>query len=244
MVSTREWVSGVRRALTDPTEYSDYDHDTEDTDEDMTPEVLSTGHTEAEFERELDRREDVLKELENSIVRHGKKYRQFLEKATEKRGDRKIRFLMKAKKQEIKHEIKNEIYDDLMRQQLFLVKLLLHDKKQKMRAAGETWDFEINVADLPVEDMIEDIESESERMLAVQEVIEEMEMSMGASSEDALGIDLSDIEKEAAELEAADIADKSLEVDSELESNIDDRIQDELADIDGIESETETATDD
>jgi len=41
-------------------------------------------------------------------------------------------------------------------------------------------------------------------------------------------------EAEAAELEAADIADKSLDVDSDLEADLDERIQDELAKIDEV----------
>jgi hypothetical protein len=242
MVTKREWVSDLRQALTTYEMDSEIEHNTDE--EHMTAEVLNTGYTEAEFEEELDRREEALETLENSIVKHAQKYEQLLQKATEKRGDRKVRYLMKAKEQQIKHEIKNEIYDDLMRQHLTLVKILLYDKKKKMRAAGAAWDFEIDIAELPVDDMVEGIEDNSDRTHAVQEVIEELEMSMELDSEDALGIDLSDIEAEAAELEAADIADKSLDVDSELEADIDERIQDELAKIDDEAGEDSANADD
>jgi hypothetical protein len=235
MVTQREWVTGLRKAV-GKTNGAEIDRqENVSTDETMTSEVLETSFTEEEFEAELEKRESVLKDIENSVVRHAKKYEQFLQQAVEKNGDRKVRYLLKAKEQQLKHDIKNEIYDNLMRQQLFLVKLLLHDKKQKMRDAGQNWDFNIDISQLPVDDIVDDIESESDQAQVENEVIEEIEMAMDLGSDGTLGIDLSDIESEAEELEAADIADKALDVDSSLEEDIDDRIQDELAGIDNLD---------
>lgn len=243
MVTQREWVTELRESIAS-TNGAEIDRDeSTTTDESMSAEVLETGFTEEQFEAELEKRESVLKEIENSIVRHGKKYEKFLQRAIEKRGDRKVRYLLKAKEQQIKHDIKNEIYDNLMRQQLFLVKLLLHDKKQKMRDAGQNWGFNIDISELPANDVVDDIESESDRAQAEREVMEEVEMAMDLDSEDTLGIDLTDIESEAEELEAVDIADKSLEVDSSLESDIDDRIQDELAGLEDLELDSDDSDD-
>jgi hypothetical protein len=244
MVTKREWLSGLRRALitTETTRDHNQQTETEPPQHEMSPNVLSTDYTEEQFEEELDRREDALSSLENSIVKHAQKYEKLLEKAIEKRGDRKVRYLMKAKKEEIKHDVKNEIYDDLMRQQLALVKILLYHKKQQMRAGGPAWDFTIDIGELPVDDMVDDIEEDTDRAQAVENVIEEIEMTMELDSEEALGIDLSDIKAEANEMEAADIADKSLDVNSEIEDDIDERIRDELEDI-GEETGRQNGTD-
>jgi hypothetical protein len=61
-------------------------------------------------------------------------------------------------------------------------------------------------------------------------------------AEEALSIDLSDIKAEANGMEAADIADKSLDVNSEIEDDIDERIRDELEDI-GEETGRQNGTD-
>ena len=237
MVSKRKWVSDLRRAIMTHEANRDDNEETDTTYQDMSAEVLNTGYTEAEFEAELDRREEALESIENNVTKHAQKYELLLQKAVNKHGTKKVRYLMKAKEQQLKHELKSEIYDDLMRRQLSLVKILLYDKKQKMRD-GLAWDFEIDIAELPVDDIVEGIEDDSNQARAAQEVIEELEMAMELDSEDTLGIDLSDIEAEAAELEAADIADKSLEVDSELESDIDEQIQEELANLDGVPNQT------
>lgn len=242
MVTQREWVTGLRKAVATNGSATHTDSDHEQTT--MSTEVLETGFTEAQFEDELENRESVLKEIENSIVRHAKRYEQFLRQAVEKKGDRKVRYLLKAKEQQLKHDIKNEIYDNLMRQQLFLVKLLLHDKKQKMRDAGQNWGFDIDISELPVDNVVEEIESESDQARAESEVINEIEMAMDIGSDGTLGIDLSDIESEAEELEAADIADKSLEVNSSLEADIDSRIQEELAGLGELDLDSETNADD
>lgn len=241
MPTTRTWVSTLRRqiaALDAPA-----DLDAAEEDERVDPEVLNSGFTEREFEEELNRREEVLKELEGSIVRHASRYESFLEKAVEKKGDRRIRFLLKAKKEEIKHDVKNGIYDNLMRQQLFLVKLLLLHKKKTIANAAENFDFAIDVGELPTEEMIGAISEESDQQQEVRETIEELETELGINAEETLGVDLSDIEAEAEELEAAEISEETLSLSSSVDELIEDSVADEweelTAETDGGETEAE-----
>jgi len=236
MVTKRQWLTQLRREFFD-TDSVDMN---ENMSKNMSPEVLNTGFTEQEFEEELERREGVLKSLENSVVRHAKKYEEYLEKAAEQKGDRKIRYLLKAKQQQIKHDIKNQIYDKLMRHQLFLVKLLLHHTKIVLSNSADKFDFQIDIGDLPVDEIAEGLEAESDQRQTESEVIEEVEMEMDLEDDAALSVDLSDLRAEAAEMEADDIAADAIEVNSSIEDDINEEIEKELDELGEIDLDSTT----
>jgi hypothetical protein len=76
--------------------------------------------------------------------------------------------------------------------------------------------------------------AENLRLVAAEltaKLIEERAMSRELESEEALSIGLSDIEAEAHEIEAADPAAKSIDIDSEISADVKERIRDELEDI-------------
>jgi hypothetical protein len=136
------------------------------------------------------------------------------------------------KESEMNKSFYAELFDNLMAQQLFLTKLVLEAKRQRifddpMRKLG----FDVDIASMNVGAVATALEQSSIRQDEVQETIEQLEISLDSVNGDGLSLDLDDLKQEADMLSASDI-DSSFDLGSDWDEAIDQQIEEELNRLD------------
>ena len=203
--------------------------------------VFDTGYTLGQLQNELERREEVIERVEKRTDHHHEQKKRYLKKAAEARNQRKLRFVTKMKESEMNKSFYAELFDNLMAQQLFLTKLVLEAKRQRifddpMRKLG----FGVDIAALDTEAVGTALEQSSIRQDEVQETIEQLEISLNSLDDDGLSLDLENLKEEADMLSASDI-DSSFDLGSDWDETIDQQIDEELDrledDFNGAKSE-------
>ena len=194
--------------------------------------VFNTGYTLSQLQNELERREEVIERVEKRTDHHHKQKKRYLKKAAEARNQRKLRFVTKMKESEMNKSFYAELFDNLMAQQLFLTKLVLEAKRQRifddpMRKLG----FDVDIASMNVGAVATALEQSSIRQDEVQETIEQLEISFDSVDSDGLSLDLDDLKQEADMLSASDI-DSSFDLGSDWDEAIDQQIEEELNRLD------------
>ena len=114
--------------------------------------VFNTNHTISQLQDELERREEIIQKVEKRTDNHHKRKKKFLKKAAESRNQRKLRLMAKAKKSEMNKTFYAELFDNLMVQQLFLTKLVLEAKRQRIfEDPMQNLGFDVDIASMNVE---------------------------------------------------------------------------------------------
>lgn len=191
--------------------------------------VLNTGWTIDEIEADLDRREDVMDQLEEKVDSFSTEQKQYLEAALEAGPRETVRLYAKAKEAEMYKSFWSQLWENLMVQQFFLLKLLLEAKRRSLltQPTGDLG-FNLDIESLDVEAVRTALENSAIEQSQTTETIEALDVHLNQDSADALSLDLSAIRAEASELEAAAISGGEFELGSSLEEAIDDQIQAEL----------------
>jgi hypothetical protein len=192
--------------------------------------ALDSGHTIAEIEDDLDRREEVLRNIESKVDSHSQEKKQYLEKAVGADARKKMRFYAKAQEAGMYRSFYSELWENLMIQQFFLIKLSLEAKRRRLLvdATGEL-PIEIDIGELNADAIRNALEDSSLEQDDVEDTIEMVDMHFDRDSASDLQLDLDEIRSEAEELEAAEIGSGEAELGSEMKSHIDDQVEKELA---------------
>ena len=190
--------------------------------------VFNTGYTLGQLQNELEHREEVIERVEKRMESHYGRKKRYMKKAAESRNARRLRYVEKAKESQMNKSFYAELFDNLMIQQLFLTKLVLEAKRQRifddpMRKLG----FGVDITALDTEAVGTALEQSSIRQDEVQETIEQLEISLDSVDRDGLSLDLDDLKEEADMLSASDI-DSSFDLGSDCDETIDQQIDEEL----------------
>lgn len=195
--------------------------------------VFNTKYTISQLQDELERRDDIIQKVEKRTDNHHERKKKYLKKAAESRNQRKLRLMAKAKESEMNKTFYAELFDNLMVQQLFLTKLVLEAKRQRifedpMRNLG----FDVDIASMNVEAVSIALEDSSIKQDDVQETIEQLKVSLDTADRDGLSLDLDELKEEADMLEASEIESSSFELGSDWDESIDQQIEEELDRLD------------
>lgn len=195
--------------------------------------VFNTKYTISQLQDELDRREDIIQKVEKRTDNHHERKKKYLKKAAKSRNQRKLRLMAKAKESEMNKTFYAELFDNLMVQQLFLTKLVLEAKRQRifedpMRNLG----FDVDIASMNVEAVSTALEDSSIKQDDVQDTIEQLEVSLDTGDRNGLSLDLDELKAEADMLEASEIESESFDIGSDWDASIDRQIEEELDRLD------------
>lgn len=195
--------------------------------------VFNTKYTISQLQDELDRREEIIQKVEKRTDNHHERKKKYLKKAAESRNQRKLRLMAKAKESEMNKTFYAELFDNLMVQQLFLTKLVLEAKRQRifedpMRNLG----FDVDIASMNVEAVSTALEDSSIKQDEVQETIEQLEVSLDTADRNGLSLNLDELKEEADMLEASEIESESFDIGSDWDESIDQQIEEELDRLD------------
>ena len=198
---------------------------------DPSAEVLNTGYTLQEFDQDINNRGKVNRKLRSQIDRHKEKYEQYRDDAVEASGDQKANLYIKAKEQQIKHDTKQKFLDKLSERKLFLQLLRLqHISNQFETPADNVEGVQIDIGELPVDEIaasIDDVDVEEDETQHVMDEVER-ELDLGPNA----GLDVSDIKEDVEEEEAARIDEGTSELEQGIESEIDQEIEEKLEELD------------
>lgn len=198
--------------------------------------VLGTGHTLNELEREMDRREQVIREIEKKAENNFQRKKKYLEKASEATNQRKVRYAAKAKEAEMNKSFFSELFDNLMAQYLFLTKLVLEAKRRRIYEEPlDQFGFEIDIAGMDAQAVTSALQNSSMQQEDVQKTIEEIEMEFETADAANLSLDLEDIKEEADMLSESRLQDETFDVGESWNSAIDERIEEELDSLEDSE---------
>jgi len=201
---------------------------------DADGEVLKSGHALEEFQEDIEEREEYIDELQRGIRRHEKKKKRAVEKA--KKADtesEKQKHMVEAKEHKVLKEKKSKILDHLREEILQLKKLRLQHLQDNIGSDGE---LDIDLSELPVNDIEAAIEENSDELWESRENMEDLDDAMQFADNELGGLDLSDIEEEVDGITSrdnVDLSDRSLETEEE----IDQAIEEELEKIEEMQSD-------
>jgi hypothetical protein len=201
---------------------------------DADGEVLKSGHALEEFQEDIEEREEYIDELQRGIRRHEKKKKRAVEKA--KKADtesEKQKHMVEAKEHKVLKEKKSKILDHLREEILQLKKLRLQHLQDNIGSDGE---LDIDLSELPVNDIEDAIEENSDELWESRENMEDLDDAMQFADNELGGLDLSDIEEEVdgtTSRDNVDLSDRSLETEEE----IDQAIEEELEKIEEMQSD-------
>jgi hypothetical protein len=202
--------------------------------------VFNTRYTISQLQDELERREEIIQKVEKRTDNHHKRKKKFLKKAAESRNQRKLRLMAKAKESEMNKTFYAELFDNLMVQQLFLTKLVLEAKRQRIfEDPMQNLGFDVDIASMNVEAVSMALEDSSIKQDEVQETIEQLEVSLDTADRDGLSLNLDELKEEADMLEASEIESESFDLGSEWDESIDQQIEEELDQLDDDSTATE-----
>lgn len=200
-------------------------------------EVLNTGWTIREIEADLDRREETLDKIETKVDSYSKEKKHFLHKALDAGARKKVRFYAKAKEADMKRSFWSDLWENLMVQQFFLIKLLLEAKRHELLTqptdiAGDLLGNHLDIQSLNVEAVKTALESNEVEQTEIHETIEELDLHLHDSGDGELSLDLSEVKREAAELEVADIGSGESGLGTGMEAAMDEQIREALDEVD------------
>ena len=202
--------------------------------------VFNTRYTISQLQDELERREEIIQKVEKRTDNHHKRKKKFLKKAAESRNQRKLRLMAKAKESEMNKTFYAELFDNLMVQQLFLTKLVLEAKRQRIfEDPMQNLGLDVDIASMNVEAVSMALEDSSIKQDEVQETIEQLEVSLDTADRDGLSLDLDELKEEADMLEASEIESESFDLGSDWDESIDQQIEEELGQLDDDSTATE-----
>ena len=202
--------------------------------------VFNTRYTISQLQDELERREEIIQKVEKRTDNHHKRKKKFLKKAAESRNQRKLRLMAKAKESEMNKTFYAELFDNLMVQQLFLTKLVLEAKRQRIfEDPMQNLGFDVDIASMNVEAVSMALEDSSIKQDEVQETIEQLEVSLDTADRDGLSLNLDELKEEADMLEASEIESESFDLGSDWDESIDQQIEEELDQLDDDSTATE-----
>jgi hypothetical protein len=202
--------------------------------------VFNTRYTISQLQDELERREEIIQKVEKRTDNHHKRKKKFLKKAAESRNQRKLRLMAKAKESEMNKTFYAELFDNLMVQQLFLTKLVLEAKRQRIfEDPMQNLGFDVDIASMNVEAVSMALEDSSIKQDEVQETIEQLKVSLDTADRDGLSLNLDELKEEADMLEASEIESESFDLGSEWDESIDQQIEEELDQLDDDSTATE-----
>ena len=202
--------------------------------------VFNTRYTISQLQDELERREEIIQKVEKRTDNHHKRKKKFLKKAAESRNQRKLRLMAKAKESEMNKTFYAELFDNLMVQQLFLTKLVLEAKRQRIfEDPMQNLGFDVDIASMNVEAVSMALEDSSIKQDEVQETIEQLEVSLDTVDRDGLSLNLDELKEEADMLEASEIESESFDLGSDWDESIDQQIEEELDQLDDDSTATE-----
>jgi len=202
--------------------------------------VFNTRYTISQLQDELERREEIIQKVEKRTDNHHKRKKKFLKKAAESRNQRKLRLMAKAKESEMNKTFYAELFDNLMVQQLFLTKLVLEAKRQRIfEDPMQNLGFDVDIASMNVEAVSMALEDSSIKQDEVQETIEQLEVSLDTADRDGLSLNLDELKEEADMLEASEIESESFDLGSDWDESIDQQIEEELDQLDEDSTATE-----
>ena len=202
--------------------------------------VFNTRYTISQLQDELERREGIIQKVEKRTDNHHKRKKKFLKKAAESRNQRKLRLMAKAKESEMNKTFYAELFDNLMVQQLFLTKLVLEAKRQRIfEDPMQNLGFDVDIASMNVEAVSMALEDSSIKQDEVQETIEQLEVSLDTADRDGLSLNLDELKEEADMLEASEIESESFDLGSDWDESIDQQIEEELDQLDDDSTATE-----
>lgn len=191
--------------------------------------VLNTGWTIGEIEADLDRRETVMEQIEEKFDSFFEEKKHYLEKALEAGPRKTVRFYAKAKEADMYKSFWSELWENLMIQQFFLIKLILEAKRRSLLTdPGGEFDFEIDIGSMDAEAVKGALDASDIEQSEAQDTIEAIDMHLNRDEDSDLSLDLSRIREEAGELEAAIISSGEPESGSSMEAAINHQIEEEL----------------
>ncbi|RLM41950.1 hypothetical protein DVK00_19120 [Haloarcula sp. Atlit-47R] len=191
--------------------------------------ALNSGWTVEEIDEDLDRREKVLRQIEEKVDSFSEEKKQYLEKALDAGTRKKSRLYAKAKEADMYRSFWSELWENLMIQQFFLIKLSLEAKRRDLMAnPAEELPIELDIGDLNADAIRNALENSNLEQEGVQDVIDQVDMHFDRSGDTDFSLDLDEIKSEAEEIEAAEIGSGEAELGSGMESAIDEQIDKEL----------------
>lgn len=221
----RSWITSDKdEQLEEPVEVSGMELEAES-------EVLGSGHTIADFQEDIEERENLVEELQTEISRHSKKKKRAIKRVKQaETSTEEERHLTDAKEHKDLKEKKQNILGQLQEEIRQLKKLMLQHLQQAItKEGGMKIDFsELDVTE--VESAIEDISDENWK---ARENINDIDDAIEMADSELGGLDLSDIKEEVNSDDNIGLSGRSLETEEE----IDQAIEEELEKIEEMQSD-------
>jgi biopolymer transport protein ExbB/TolQ len=191
--------------------------------------VFNTGYTLDQIEQELDRRDKVLRKVEQRFEKHSKEKKQYLQKAADSKHQTKLRYAAKAKEADMYKRFFSSLFDNLMAQQLFLTNLSLKAKQSQLfDNPMEEFGFEIDISGMNADAVSRALEDTGFEQEEVEHTMEEIGMSMEMMDEDGITLSLDEIKDDIDNLQEDELMEGGGTLAEGFDEKIDEQIEDEL----------------
>lgn len=179
--------------------------------------VLGTELTWSQFQEEIENREDLIEALRHDTEYHNQRFEAHVERAKEASGDKKEKYAEKAKEQEINHNSKQNILENLRRQKMVL-KWMKMQHMENVAAKPEQIlpGIDLAMEDIPVDAVSDAVKDASFDRKQQTQQLDDLVEELSDISEDVQGPDLSSVFTEIEALEAQDVEEKSLDLEDAL----------------------------
>jgi len=123
----------------------------------------------------------------------------------------------------------SELWENLMIQQFFLIKLSLEAKRRNLMAdPAEALSLDLDIGELNAQAVRNALENSSLEQEGIRETIDQIDMHFDRAGDAELSLDLDEIKEEAEEIEAAEIGAGEAELGSGMEEAVNQQIEAEL----------------
>jgi hypothetical protein len=191
-------------------------------------EVLESGFDLADFQGDIEGREDTIDQLEKQVSKHQKKKRKAVDKAEKARKESKKKAkMMEAKEHKVAGKKKEKILDHLRSEKLTLTQLKLQYLQNNI-GSGLMEDLGIDLSELDTSDIEDAIEEGEDELWEASDNMDELEEAMELADEELSGVDLSDIEEEVEDQGGSgkvDLSERSLETEEEIDRAIEEELE-------------------
>lgn len=192
--------------------------------------ALNSGHTREEIREDVKKREEVLSELDQRIQLSERKARMHFQKALESEGSAKLRHYRKANSYKTYRDGLREVADKVANEQQTLSLMDIQSIKEELNNPDELFDFNIDLAELDVDEVSTAIEQTGIDSKESERVREQLQMSVDAV--EAPSPPYSELMEEGEAIEAERIQEEVEDLgEGRDQSGLDDEIRDELEDL-------------
>lgn len=193
--------------------------------------VLGTGYSLSTIREDLEDRESTLQSIERWTEKIRERKFNALKNASDADFGDKIRHYRKGEQARGQLETLEDLHDKVMVEQLFLSKLVnQHLRQNYVDNTTESFGFQVDIAEMDAGEVSNAIDRSDVLEEETVKTIQEIDEAMSRAGDVDMPVDLSEVRREAEELEADEL--ESEIEGSRVEDQLDRRIDQELREMD------------